>query len=135
MDLSTDMLGQKFQMPVGIAPTGFTRMMQTEGELAGATSAQNFKIPFTLSTMGTRSIEEVCQIAPNGRNLFQLYMWKDRERSLELIERARLTQVHALVLTVDVPVAGARLREVRNGLTIPPTLSAKTLIRAAPKFR
>ena len=75
-------------MPFGIAPTGFTRMMQTEGELAGAAAAADAGIPFALSTMGTTSIEDVAAIAPHGRKWFQLYMWTDRDRSMALVRRA-----------------------------------------------
>ena len=120
-------------MPVGIAPTGFTRMMQTEGEYAGACAAADAGIPFTLSTMGTRSIEDVAKAAPTGRNWFQLYMWKDRDRSMALVERAKAAGFDTLVLTVDVPVAGARLRDVRNGMTIPPSLTSKTILNAIPR--
>jgi len=133
IDLSVDVLGKKMRMPLGIAPTGFTRMMQTEGEIAGCTSARDAGIPFALSTMGTRSIEEVAAAAPDGRNWFQLYMWKNRERSLALVDRARAAGFDTLVLTVDVPVAGARLRDVRNGMTIPPSLTTKTIINAIPR--
>ena len=133
VDLSVNMLGKKMSMPLGIAPTGFTRMMQTEGEYAGACAAQDAGIPFTLSTMGTRSIEDVAKAAPNGRNWFQLYMWKDRDRSMALVDRARAAGFDTLVLTVDVPVAGARLRDVRNGMTIPPSLTVKTILNAIPR--
>jgi len=133
VDLSTSILGTKMSLPFGIAPTGFTRMMQTEGEIAGAQSAQAAGIPFCLSTMGTRSIEEVAQAAPNGHNWFQLYMWKNRDRSMALIERAKAAGFETLVLTVDVPVAGDRLRDKRNGMTIPPTLTPKTIINALPR--
>ena len=133
IDLSVKMLGKQMQMPIGIAPTGFTRMMQTEGEYAGATAARDAGIPFTLSTMGTRSIEDVARVAPDGRNWFQLYMWKDRDRSMALVERAKTAGFDTLVLTVDVPVAGARLRDVRNGMTIPPSLTSKTILNAIPR--
>ena len=133
IDLSSVMLGKKSSMPFGIAPTGFARMMQTEGEIAGSKAARDAGIPFTLSTMGTCSIEDVASAAPDGRNWFQLYMWKDRDRSLALVDRARESNIDTLVLTVDVPVAGARLRDVRNGMTIPPTLTVKTLLNAAPR--
>ena len=133
VDLSVKMLGKTMQMPLGIAPTGFTRMMQTEGEYAGATAARDAGIPFTLSTMGTRSIEDVARFAPDGRNWFQLYMWKDRDRSMALVERAKAAGFDTLVLTVDVPVAGARLRDVRNGMTIPPSLTSKTILNAIPR--
>ena len=129
----TTMLGVEHSLPFGIAPTGFTRMMQTEGEIAGCTAAADAGIPYTLSTMGTRSIEDVAAAAPHGRNWFQLYMWKDRDRSMALVDRAKSAGFDTLVLTVDVPVAGARLRDVRNGMTIPPSLTSKTIINAIPR--
>ncbi len=133
VDLSSTVLGKKVALPFAIAPTGFTRMMQTEGEQAGSQAAEAAGIPFTLSTMGTRSIEEVAAYAPNGRNWFQLYMWKDRDRSMALVERAEKAGFDTLVLTVDVPVAGARLRDKRNGMTIPPQLTIGTVIDALPR--
>ncbi|MFM6977759.1 MAG: alpha-hydroxy-acid oxidizing protein [Micrococcales bacterium] len=133
VDLSSVVLGKKVAMPFAIAPTGFTRMMQTEGEQAGSQAAEAAGIPYTLSTMGTRSIEEVAAFAPNGRNWFQLYMWKDRDRSMALVERAEKAGFDTLVLTVDVPVAGARLRDKRNGMTIPPQLTLGTVIDALPR--
>jgi L-lactate dehydrogenase (cytochrome)/glycolate oxidase len=133
IDLTVSMLGKTMSMPIGIAPTGFTRMMQTEGEYAGACAASDAGIPYTLSTMGTRSIEDVAKVAPNGRNWFQLYMWKDRQRSMALVDRASKAGFDTLVLTVDVPVAGARLRDVRNGMTIPPSLTSKTILNAIPR--
>jgi len=133
LDLGWDVLGSRVEMPIGIAPTGFTRMMHTEGEFAGATAAEKAGIPFSLSTMGTRSIEEVAEVAPAGTNWFQLYMWKDRDRSLALIDRAKASGFDALMLTVDVPVAGDRLRDKYNGMKIPPALTAKTVINALPR--
>ena len=131
--LECEVLGEKFAMPVGIAPTGFTRMMHSEGEVAVARAAEKFGIPFTLSTLGTTTVENVVAAAPNGVNWFQLYMWKDREASMELVRRAQEAGVKNLILTVDVPVAGARLRDTRNGLTVPPSLTAKTLVDALPR--
>jgi isopentenyl diphosphate isomerase/L-lactate dehydrogenase-like FMN-dependent dehydrogenase len=133
LDLSSIVLGKRVSMPVGIAPTGFTRMMHTEGEIAGSTAAADAGIPFSLSTMGTRSIEEVAAAAPEGTNWFQLYMWKDRERSMALVERAKSAGFDALMLTVDVPVAGDRLRDKYNGMTIPPALTLKTITNALPR--
>ena len=133
VDTRASVLGESFALPVGIAPTGFTRMMHAEGELAGARAAEKFGIPFTLSTLGTTSIEDVCLGAPQGSNWFQLYMWKDRDASMKLVERARSCGVKNLVLTVDVPVAGARLRDIRNGLTVPPTISLRTIVDALPR--
>ena len=132
-DLTRTSLGEKFSMPLGIAPTGFTRMMQTEGEIAGARAAEKFGIPFTLSTLGTTTIEDVVTAAPSGRNWFQLYMWKDREGSMALVERAQRAGVKNLMLTVDVPAAGQRIRDYRNGLTVPPRLTAGTVINAIPR--
>jgi len=132
-DLTRTALGETFAMPVGIAPTGFTRMMQTEGEIAGARAAEKFGIPFTLSTLGTTTIEDVVAAAPDGRNWFQLYMWKDREGSMALVERAKRAGVKNLMLTVDVPAAGQRIRDYRNGLTVPPRLTAGTVINAIPR--
>ena len=132
-DLTRSALGETFSMPLGIAPTGFTRMMQTEGEIAGARAAEKFGIPFTLSTLGTSTIEDVVAATTVGRNWFQLYMWKDREGSMALVERAKLAGVKNLMLTVDVPAAGQRIRDSRNGLTVPPRLTAGTVINAIPK--
>ena len=133
VDTSCQVLGATSALPFGIAPTGFTRMMQTEGEYAGAGAAGAAGIPFALSTMGTASIEDVRAANPAGRNWFQLYMWKDRERSMALVERAAAAGFEALVVTVDVPVAGARLRDTRNGMTIPPTLTPRTVVNAIPR--
>ncbi len=130
VDTSRRVLGGPVAQPFGIAPTGFTRMMQTEGEIAGATAAAAAGIPFALSTMGTTAIEDVAAANPHGRNWFQLYMWKDRERSMALVDRAAKAGFDTLLVTVDVPVAGARLRDTRNGMSIPPALTAKTVLNA-----
>src|SRR6478735_273507 len=126
-------LGGAVAQPFGIAPTGFTRMMQTEGEIAGARAASRAGIPFTLSTMGTASIEDIAHANPQGRNWFQLYMWKDRDRSMALVERAAAAGYDTLLVTVDVPVAGARLRDTRNGMSIPPALRLRTVLDAVPR--
>ncbi len=133
VDLGREVQGRRADLPFGIAPTGFTRLMHTEGEVAGASAAGDAGIPYTLSTMGTTSIEDVAAANPDGRNWFQLYMWKDRDRSMGLVERAAAAGFEALVVTVDVPVAGARLRDVRNGMTIPPTLTPRTILNAIPR--
>ncbi|TPG33842.1 alpha-hydroxy acid oxidase [Mycolicibacterium hodleri] len=128
-----DVLGAPVGMPFGIAPTGFTRMMHTEGEIAGAHAAAKAGIPFSLSTMGTTAIEDVKAANPLGRNWFQLYMWKDRDRSMALVERAVAAGYDTLLVTVDVPVAGARLRDKRNGMSIPPALTLRTVANALPR--
>ena len=125
-----DVLGSPVALPFGIAPTGFTRMMQTEGEIAGASAAGQAGIPFSLSTLGTTSIEDVKAANPAGRNWFQLYMWRDRDTSMALVERAVVAGFDTLLVTVDVPVAGARLRDTRNGMTIPPALTARIILDA-----
>jgi L-lactate dehydrogenase (cytochrome) len=125
-----DVLGAPVALPFGIAPTGFTRMMQTDGEIAGASAAGQAGIPFALSTLGTTSIEDVKSANPHGRNWFQLYIWRDRDASLALVDRAARAGFDTLLVTVDVPVAGARLRDVRNGMTIPPELTARTVVDA-----
>jgi L-lactate dehydrogenase (cytochrome) len=126
VDTSTTILGRASALPLVFGPTGFTRMMHTEGEPAVARVAARVGIPYALSTMGTTSIEELAAAAPGGRLWFQLYLWRDREASRDFVERAREAGYEALVLTVDTPVPGARLRDVRNGLTIPPSLSMRT---------
>jgi L-lactate dehydrogenase (cytochrome) len=133
VDTSSVVLGGPSAFPMSIAPTGFTRMMHTEGEIAGAKAAAECGIPFTLSTMGTASIEEVAAVEPLGRRWFQLYLWTARDQSLELIQRARASGYDTLFVTVDVPVAGARLRDKRNGMSIPPALTIKTIVNAIPR--
>lgn len=133
VDTTTEILGGTSAMPFGIAPTGFTRLMQTEGEIAGAGAAGAAGIPFTLSTLGTTSIEDVRAADPDGRLWFQLYVMRKREISYGLVERAAKAGFDTLFFTVDTPVAGARLRDKRNGFSIPPHLTMKTLLNAIPR--
>lgn len=133
VDTSTQIFGGTSEMPFGIAPTGFTRLMQTEGETAGAGAAGSAGIPFTLSTLGTTSIEDVKAANPDGRNWFQLYVMRQREISYGLVERAAAAGYDTLMFTVDTPVAGARLRDQRNGFSIPPQLSLSTVLNAIPR--
>ncbi|SKA79700.1 L-lactate dehydrogenase (cytochrome) [Agreia bicolorata] len=133
LDTTTNILGSTSTMPFGIAPTGFTRLMQTEGEIAGAGAAAAAGIPFTLSTLGTSSIEAVKAANPTGRNWFQLYVMRQREISYGLVERAAAAGFDTLMFTVDTPIAGARLRDKRNGFSIPPQLTAGTIINAIPR--
>ena len=124
---STTILGRPASMPLILAPTGFTRMMHAAGETAVARAAFAAGIPYTLSTMGTTSVETLAARVPDVDRLFQLYVWKDRARSSELLQRAKASGYRAVVITVDVPVQGARLRDTRNGLTIPPRLTLRTM--------
>ncbi len=133
VDTSTTVLGGPSSMPFGIAPTGFTRLMQSEGETAGAGAAAAAGIPFTLSTLGTTTIEDVKAVNPHGRNWFQLYVMRDREVSYGLVERAAAAGYDTLMFTVDTPIAGARLRDKRNGFSIPPQLTLKTVVDAIPR--
>jgi L-lactate dehydrogenase (cytochrome) len=133
VDTSCEIYGGKSALPFGIAPTGFTRLMQTEGETAGAGAAAAAGIPFTLSTLGTTTIEKVKEANPNGRNWFQLYVMRDRQISYDLTKRAGEAGYDTLFFTVDTPVAGARLRDKRNGFSIPPQLTPGTIINALPR--
>jgi L-lactate dehydrogenase (cytochrome) len=128
VDLGVTVLGRHSPSPFAFAPTGFTRMMHSAGERAVAGVAAQRGIPYALSTMGTTSIEDTAAASAGGRLWFQLYVWRDRAAAADLIARASESGYEALLLTVDVPVAGARLRDVRNGLTVPPTLTPSTLI-------
>ncbi len=128
IDPATTILGQRSELPLIFAPTGFTRLMHHEGEPAVARVAERIGIPYALSTMGTTSLETLAEVTPNARRWFQLYLWRDRVASRELIARAAAAGYEALVLTVDTPIAGARQRDVRNGFTIPPALTLKTLL-------
>lgn len=132
VDTSCEILGGPSALPFGIAPTGFTRLMQTEGESAGASAAAAAGIPFTLSTLGTTSIEGVKEANPFGRNWFQLYVMRQREISYGLVERAAKAGFDTLQFTVDTPIAGARHRDKRNGFSIPPALTLKTVVNAIP---
>lgn len=131
VDTSRQVLGAPVAMPFAIAPTGFTRLMHTAGELAGARAAEAAGIPFSLSTLGTASIEDVAAAAPGARRWFQLYMWHDRDRSMALLRRAADAGYDTLLATVDCPVGGARRRDARNGMAIPPALTLRTVADAA----
>jgi L-lactate dehydrogenase (cytochrome) len=133
VDTSCQIFGGPSALPFGIAPTGFTRLMQTEGETAGASAAGAAGIPFTLSTLGTTSIEKVKDANPDGRNWFQLYVMREREISYDLTRRAAAAGFDTLFFTVDTPVAGARLRDKRNGFSIPPQLTPGTILNAIPR--
>ncbi len=131
LDTSTTVLGRASAQPFAFAPTGFTRLMHHEGERAVVRVAERVGIPYALSTMGTTSIEDVAAAAPEARKWFQLYVWRDRGAGEELMARAKAAGYEALILTVDVPVAGARLRDRRNGFSIPPALTLRTVADTA----
>jgi L-lactate dehydrogenase (cytochrome) len=131
VDTTREMLGQRAALPFAFAPTGFTRMMHHEGERAVVRVAARTGVPFGLSTMGTTSIEDVAAAGPGARKWFQLYIWKDRGVGEDLVRRAQDNGFEALIVTVDTPVAGARMRDIRNGLTIPPALTLRTVLEGA----
>ncbi len=131
VDTTREMLGKRATLPFAFAPTGFTRMMHHQGERAVVRVAERTGVPYALSTMATTSIEDVAAAGPGARKWFQLYIWKDRGAGEELVCRARENGFEALMVTVDVPVAGARMRDVRNGLTMPPSLTLRTLLDGA----
>jgi L-lactate dehydrogenase (cytochrome) len=130
-DTGAEILGKRSALPFAFAPTGFTRMMHHEGERAVVAVAEQAGIPYALSTMGTTSIEDVARAAPGARRWFQLYVWHDRGAGAELMRRAEEAGYDTLLLTVDTPVGGSRLRDLRNGLTIPPRLSLSTFLDGA----
>jgi len=131
VDTGRTILGRRSAQPFGLAPTGFTRMMHHEGERAVVSVAGQAGIPYGLSTLGTTTIEEVAAAAPDARRWFQLYVWRDRAPAKDLVARAAAAGFDTLILTVDTPVAGSRLRDVRNGLTVPPALSLRTFLDGA----
>lgn len=136
VDTSITIFGTSSALPFIFSPTGFTRMMHYHGETAVAKVAAEFGIPYTLSTLGTTSIEDLAAAAPNTRKWFQLYLWRDKTTRYELVERAATAGYEAIMLTVDTVVGGMRVRDVKNGLTIPPQLSVKTMADMAryPKW-
>ena len=126
-DLTGELFGHEFRVPLGIAPTGYTRMMHPTGEVSSCLAAKGKGIPYTLSTMGTTTIEDVA--ATGHPNLwFQLYVTSDRRLSDPLIDRAGEAGYQALEVTIDTVVTGRRTRDLRNGLTIPPQLSPRTIV-------
>jgi L-lactate dehydrogenase (cytochrome) len=130
-DLSTRVFGREISMPLIFAPTGYTRMMQHEGEAAVARVAARHDLPYTLSTVGTSTVEDVAAAAPGGEHWFQLYLTRNERLNAELLDRALAAGFTTVVLTVDTPVAGRHLKDMRNGLTIPPSLTPRTLLGMA----
>jgi L-lactate dehydrogenase (cytochrome) len=130
VDISTTLLGRPLPVPLVLAPTGFTRIASPGGELDVARAAARAELPYTLSTMGTRSIEEVAAVS-SGRKWFQVYVWRDRAMMKEMLARAAAAGYEAIVITVDTAVLGRRERDVRHGFTLPPRLGPGTLLDGA----
>jgi L-lactate dehydrogenase (cytochrome) len=124
---STRLLDHELAIPLVLAPTGFSRIAHPHGELAVARAAARAGIPYTLSTLATRSIEEVAA-ASSGSKWFQVYVWKDRTLVKEMIERARAAGYEALMLTIDTAVLGRRERDVRRGFLLPPKIGLGTIV-------
>jgi L-lactate dehydrogenase (cytochrome) len=131
VDPSTTLLGRPLPYPLVLAPTGFTRIADPAGELAVARAATRAQLPYTLSTLSTRSIEEVAAASGEGCRWFQVYVWRDRGLVKEMIDRAAAAGYEALVLTVDTAVLGRRERDVRRGFTLPPKIGPGTLVDGA----
>jgi L-lactate dehydrogenase (cytochrome) len=127
IDTTTELFGQRLSMPLMLAPTGFSRLAHSQGELAVARAAARAGVPYALSTLGTRSIEEVADVC-DGPKWFQVYVWKDRGLVREMIARAATAGYDGLLLTVDTPVPGRRERDVRRGLTIPPAIGPGMIV-------
>jgi L-lactate dehydrogenase (cytochrome) len=127
VDVSTTLLGRPVSMPLVLAPTGYTRLTHPQGELSVARAAARAGIPYSLSTMSTRSIEEVAAVN-DGAKWFQVYTWKDRGLVRDLVERSAAAGYEALWLTVDTAVLGRRERDTRRGFSIPPKIGPGTII-------
>jgi L-lactate dehydrogenase (cytochrome) len=130
--LESTMIGQKVSMPVAIAPTGLTGMLYADGEMLGAKAAEAMGVPFTLSTMSVCSIEDVAS-ATTKPFWFQLYVMKDRGFVENLIERAKAANCSALVLTLDLQILGQRHKDIKNGLSVPPKMTASQIYNMAIK--
>ena len=130
--LETTMVGQKTAMPVALAPTGLTGMQHADGEMLAARAAEEFGIPFTLSTMSICSIEDIASVTKQPF-WFQLYVMKDRDFVLNLIHRAKAAKCSALVLTADLQILGQRHNDIRNGLSAPPKFTAKNIWQMATR--
>src|SRR3954469_24741487 len=131
VDIGSTLLGRPLAYPLVLAPTGFTRIADPEGELAVARAAARAGLPYSLSTMGTRSIEEVAAARGVGRRWFQVYVWRDRGLMKEMIERAAASGYEALIVTVDTAMLGKRERDVRRGFSLPPKIGLDTLLQGA----
>ncbi|MFK4445130.1 L-lactate dehydrogenase (cytochrome) [Caballeronia udeis] len=130
----TEMAGQEVAMPVALAPTGLTGMQHADGEILAARAAEKFGVPFTLSTMSICSIEDVA--AHTSQPFwFQLYMMRDRDFIVRLIERARAAKCSTLMLTLDLQILGQRHKDIKNGLSAPPRLTLPNLMNLATKPR
>ena len=134
-DTSAAVLGATLPVPLLLAPAGYTRMLHPDGEIGAARSALRHGLPYTLSTMATTGIEELrAGVAGTGGDLwFQLYLTRNRPLAFDLVARAADNGYSTLVVTVDTIVAGNRVRDLRNGLSIPPALTLSTVASVASR--
>jgi L-lactate dehydrogenase (cytochrome) len=132
--LESTMIGEKVAMPVALAPTGLTGMQHADGEMLAAQAAEEFGVPFTLSTMSICSIEDVAS-ATKKPFWFQLYVMRDKDFVLNLIDRAKAAKCSALVLTLDLQILGQRHKDLRNGLSAPPRMTIANMIDLAIRPR
>jgi L-lactate dehydrogenase (cytochrome) len=130
--MASEMLGEKVAMPVAIAPTGLTGLVHGDGEILAAKAAQAAGIRFCLSTMSICTIEDIAE-ATTQPFWFQLYVFKDRAFSETVIARARAAKCSALFVTVDLPLRGQRHADIKNGLTVPPSLTLQNVLDIATK--
>ncbi len=143
IDTSTMVLGREIPMPLIMSPTGFGRIADPAGELAVSRAAARARLPYTLSTMATRSIEEVEEAqaevtvgldgaaVDESRRWFQVYVWKDKGLLKDLLDRAKESGYESIMITVDTAVLGRRERDVRRGFTLPPKIGLDTVIDGA----
>ncbi|MER8745196.1 alpha-hydroxy-acid oxidizing protein [Mesorhizobium sp. M1004] len=132
--LESTMIGEKVAMPVALAPTGMTGMQHADGEMLAAQAAEEFGVPFTLSTMSICSIEDVASVTKKPF-WFQLYVLRDKDFVLDLIDRAKAAKCSALVLTLDLQILGQRHKDVRNGLSAPPKMTLANIANIATRPR
>ncbi len=130
ISLKSTLFGKELDFPLVMAPTGFGRIANSQGELAVARAADRAGIPYTLSTLGTRSIEEIAAVS-QGRKWFQVYVWRDRELVREMLERAIAADFEAIQITVDTAITGRRERDVKHGFTLPPKIGLGTIVDGA----
>jgi len=133
IDPTIEIFGKKVDLPILFSPTGYTRFMHHVGEPAVAAVAQENNMIYALSTMGTTSPSELAQQVPDVRRWFQLYVMQNREDSMSVIKQAKDSGFEALILTVDTPVSGIRVRDIKNGLTIQPRIRLSTVFAIAMK--
>lgn len=126
IDTGTTLLGRRIPVPIILSPTGFSRIADSQGELAVARAAARAGLPYCLSTLSTRSIEEVSRVS-DGDKWFQVYVWRDRDLVADMLARAETSGYSTILLTVDTAVLGRRERDVRRGFTLPPRLGLGTI--------